>query len=350
MKRIRSFDVLRVISLAVIIYYHMVTRLNITGYYTQETIVSWNTIGYTHIAMPAVAVFFMMSGAVLAMTTKDEFSLGKYLKKRFSRLMIPYYMLSAAYFVLLLITHHGRTDFFSERMESVPIWRVVFNLTGMDGWMQLHGVSSFYLGIGEWFLGVLIILSILFPLFRLAMRKAPLPFLAAATGIYVYFAVRGTPFSEEHTSLLMKGYEFILGMYLGMYFDRIPRKAWRIAVPLTVLLLLIPAEWVFRQAFRTTLQAAGLMISVTGLEPLLRKRRLKALDVLSGYGYEAYLTHHIVIMFLTSKMQPYLGSPGGIAVTFIAEMLATAVIAIALKWSSGKVIRAVTGGKKHEKL
>ncbi len=345
MKRIRSFDALRVLSFLVIIYFHMVTQLKETGLYTEQALSHWYTIADTHIAKPAVAVFFMMSGAVLTISAKKAFNAAGYLKKRFSRLLIPYYLLTLAYFAVLLIIHRGKTDFFA---GDIPAWRAVFNVLGIDGWMLSHGVPSFYFGIGEWFLGALLILSLLFPLFRLAAQKMPLLFLAAATGVYACFAVCGTPLADEHISLLMKGYEFILGMYIGAYFDRIPQKAWTVAAPVTVLLFLIPSGRVFREAFRTTLQAAGLMLSFAGLEPLLAKHRLKGLDVLSGYGYELFLTHHIVIMFLTGKMQSRLNSPIWIAVTFLAEIVVMAGMAIVLKWSSGKVIRAVTGGNRSE--
>ena len=346
MRRIRSFDILRVISFLTIIYFHMVTQLRETGWYTEQALNHWYTIADTHIADPAVAVFFMMSGAVLMISAKNAFSLSGYLKKRFSRLLIPYYLLTIAYFALLLIIYRGETSFFS---EGIPAWHAVFNMLGMDGWMLSHGIPSFYLGIGEWFLGALLILSLLFPLFRLAVKKAPLLFLTAASGVYAFFAVRGTPLVNEHISLLMKGYEFILGMYLGVYIDRVPRKAWMAAAPVTAALLLIPAEWAFRLPFRTTLQAAGLMISFTGLEPLLAKHRTKGQNVLSGYGYELFLTHHIVITFLTGKMQSRLNSPVGIAATFLAEAVVMTVMAIALKWASGKVICMVTGGNRSEK-
>ena len=329
MKRIRSFDVLRVLSFFAVIWYHMVFNLVETGIYAESRLVHWYTIADTNIALPAVAVFFMLSGAVLSLRSDRAFSLPGFLKKRFSRLLIPYYLLTVTYFAMLLIIHRGKTDFFP---PDIPLWRAVFNFFGMDGWMKSHGVPSFYFGIGEWFLGALVILSLLFPLFRLALRKAPVLFLAAATGVYVFFAVHGTPGVAEFISLPMKGYEFILGMYIGAYYDRIPKKAWMIALPLTVALLLIPSEWLFSQSFRTTLQAAGLMISFSGLEPLLAKHKLRALDTVSGYSYEMFLTHHIVIAFIAGKLQSRLGDPKWIALTFAAEIVCTVVLAVILKW------------------
>ena len=338
MKRIRSFDGLRVLSFIAIIWYHMVVHLAETGIYAESKLVRWYTIADTHIALPAVAVFFMLSGAVLSLQSGQGFNLQVFLKKRFSRLLIPYYLLTLAYFAMLLIVHRGKTDFFS---ADIPLWHSIFNLFGMDGWMQSHGVPSFYFGIGEWFLGALVILSLLFPLFRLALRKAPVFFLVAATGVYVFFAIRGTPLVTEFISLPMKGYEFILGMYLGTYYNRIPKKAWMIALPLTVALLLIPSEWLFRQAFRTTLQAAGLLISFSGLEPLLAKHKLKVLDTVSGYSYELFLTHHIVIAFITGKPQSRLHDPKWIALTFVAEIVIMVVLSVILKWITRKASHAL---------
>ena len=239
---------------------------------------------------------------------------------------------------MLLIIHRGKTDFFP---AGIPLWHAVFNLFGLDGWMQSHGVPSFYLGIGDWFLGALVILSLLYPLFRLALRKAPVLFLTAATGVYVFFAVRGTLPVAEYISLPMKGYEFILGMYLGAYYSRIPKKAWIAALPLTAALLLIPSEWVFHQSFRTTLQAGGLLITFSGLEPLLAKRRPGILDTVSGYSYELFLTHHIVITFITGKLQSRLNKPGWVALTFAAEIVAMIIPAVLLKRLTRSVTRAL---------
>ena len=103
----------------------------------------------------------------------------------------------------------------------------------------------------------------------------------------------------------------------------------------------IPSEWLFSQSFRTTLQAAGLMISFSGLEPLLAKHKLRALDTVSGYSYEMFLTHHIVIAFIAGKLQSRLGDPNWIALTFAAEIVCTVVLAVILKWLTRKTSRAL---------
>ena len=48
-------------------------------------------------------------------------------------------------------------------------------------------------------------------------------------------------------------------------------------------------------------------------------------------------------------MQSRLGSPGWLTVTVLTEIIIMTVMAIMLKWSSGKVIRMITGGNGHEK-
>jgi hypothetical protein len=55
----------------------------------------------------------------------------------------------------------------------------------MDSWVSMHGISTFSLTIGEWFLGCLILLYLIFPLLRFFMIKSEKFFFIIATGIYL---------------------------------------------------------------------------------------------------------------------------------------------------------------------
>ena len=77
----------------------------------------------------------MLSGASLSYTAKENFSLAKYYKKRFLRILIPFYILYIVYFLFLLFQSHSVHNIFP---EGIPAWRIVFTFLGMDSWVSMH--------------------------------------------------------------------------------------------------------------------------------------------------------------------------------------------------------------------
>jgi len=62
--------------------------------------------------------------------------------------------------VLHLIMVFKKGNFFY-RIESTP-WTILLSVFGIDGYAQIHGIKGYYY-IGEWFLGVIVMLYLLYP-------------------------------------------------------------------------------------------------------------------------------------------------------------------------------------------
>ncbi len=131
-----------------------------------------------HIAWLGVATFFMLSGACLTISTETKFDLKSYFKKRFTHILIPFYVTNGIYWLFYAITH-GRLW-----VTDVPTWRITFTLLGVDEWLSMHGIRTFSSGIGEWFLGEIVILYLLFQILRWSMRKCPKLFFTLCLAIY----------------------------------------------------------------------------------------------------------------------------------------------------------------------
>ena len=99
MKRIRYFDLLRCTCFCFIIFYHLLFQLYLSGICPVERLNPLFSNSNMHLATLGVAVFFMLSGASLSYTAKENFSLAKYYKKRFLRILIPFYILYIVYFL-----------------------------------------------------------------------------------------------------------------------------------------------------------------------------------------------------------------------------------------------------------
>ena len=346
-QRVHYYDLLRLISFALIVWYHMLIQLQIGGICGPEKVTPLFMSPNMHVATLAVALFFMLSGAGLSVSAEKKFSLGSYYRKRFLRLLVPFYVAVLLYYVFTLVVHGTMPSPFR---QGTPAWRYIFTLLGMDEWLSMHGYPTFSCSIGEWFLGALIILTVLFPLFRYLMNRWPKAFFTACTCVYVYVSYNYTSGVAMHMSLPLKGYEFILGMYLAKYFRRFPDPLKIAAVPLTVFFFFSTSVLNLNNALKITLSAVALFISVSALEPYLGKSRFRILEKISPCLYHWYLIHHVVIYFMTPRFAPYYGGKISVAVFFAIECLIMAVVTVPVKFLSdfaAKGLSAVLpGGKK----
>ena len=104
-----AIDLLRFISILAVILIHTVTRtLEVTGYILDQTPMAFILHQIFRFAVP---LFFMISGFVLELNHDNHASYWQYLKKRLSKIFVPYVFWSAIYFYFIY-TQHG-PDFIS---------------------------------------------------------------------------------------------------------------------------------------------------------------------------------------------------------------------------------------------
>lgn len=343
MKKIRYYDALRIISFCFIIFYHMMIQLQISEIYPAEKVSPFFSNSNMHLATLAVAVFFMLSGACLAYTTKDGFRIKEYFKKRYVKTLIPFYIVALAYYIYKAII---TKSFLGMYTVHVPAWRIIYTILGLDGWIDMHKVPTFTLGVGEWFLGALLLLYLLFPLFRYFMKKNSILFLCVATCIYIIVAYNYTSYVPMHMNLILKGYEFILGMYLGTYLTSVNKKWMLLSVPVTVFFFTSSTALNWNGALKITVFALAFFVSFSYLEDLLSKGKLKWLDFLSGLSYELFLVHHIVIYEITPRVEEYIINKYHVLLLFIVQVLLMAILALILKYSSNALIKLIMKKRK----
>lgn len=350
MKRIRYFDILRIVSTALVIWYHMVIQLAISGIYPQGALDPLYSNANAHAATLAVSVFFMLSGACQMIGKKEDFRIGTFYRKRFLTLLIPFYIAWILYFIFHLFVHPEILTFF----RTVPKKRFLYTIFGMDEWISMHGTATFSLHIGEWFLGCLVVLTLLFPLFRWVMFKAKHLFFAAATILFVLCAVNYDALCSRfgisvpwNMSLILKGYEYVLGMYLALVLSGW-KPLWKIpAVLLSLLFLFSTAVFPGNAAIKTTLFAAAFFISVSLLEPLLQKEKaasfVRVMAFLAGFSYPLFLAHHAVIYEMTPAAASRLSGPWSAVLLFAGELLIMTAAALVIQFLSKKAVSLLRG-------
>ncbi len=335
--RIRYFDLLRVICTAFIIYYHMLVELWVDGISPSEKVSVFYSNPNMSLATLGVGVFFMLSGAGLTISSKSEFSIKEFYKKRFITVLVPFYIANLVYYIVEL--------FISDKnwFRDIANWKIIYTALGIDEWLKMHEVDVVSTSIGEWFLGALIIIYLLYPVFRYLMNKYPYLFFTLAASIYIawiYNCRMQTP--PANMTVIAKAFEFIIGMYIGKYMKTFPKKLMPVVVPVFVFFATNQWPLGINSALTTTLTAFVFFASLSYLEPMLAKHECKGLTLLSGFTYYCFLTHHMVIYIITPMMKPHLDGKFSMLGMFALEIVLMIVFALIVKALTNLLIKGAS--------
>lgn len=145
-KKIKELNLFRGLAAIFIVLYHFTTRYNESFGHIKQPYLLNISYGYM-----AVAVFFILSGFLMAMKLNKEKSTKSFIKKRIVRLY-PTYVVGMILTTVTLICFGGEE--FSSRICSFKDWLI--NLTMMPAYLGAEPVDGVY-----WTLGIEIIFYIL---------------------------------------------------------------------------------------------------------------------------------------------------------------------------------------------
>lgn len=341
MKKKYSFmTVLRVLSMVAIVFYHMVFTLYIYGIRQIDSIRFLFENTNMHIAKVGVGLFFMLSGSGLFLSDKDkEFSAKEFYKKRFVKIMIPFYIVYVCYFAFLVATGHLLlNDPFSGK--DLKPWSFIYTIFGMDAYLENFGIATCSLGIGEWFLGCLIIIYVIYPLLRWAMIKNKYITMLIATLYYIFINMvyAKIPLFTDvpmYTNLVIKIYDFLLGMFIVTFLDKLPVWSYVAGLIVNLFFVFCPVVLLGINSYQIPIQCVSAFLAFAGLEKVFSsdkaQKPMKIIGVLSAYSYEYFLIHHFVILHLTTQGQNTAFGNARVLLLFLEEIALTTILAIVLK-------------------
>ena len=332
-------DVIRLVSMLTIVFYHMVFALYLVGIRQLESIRFMFENSNIHIAKIGVGLFFMISGAGLMLSTKDKakLDLKKYYKRRFFRILIPYYLVYILYLIVfMLLTGETLSGIYKQNPSPLSL---IFTLLGVDTYLASFGVNTFSLGIGEWFLGALILMYVLFPLLRSALLKHK--YISLAVSI-VYFAVILITYPYMSYAGTVPGYvnftckimEFFLGMFFITIIDQIPQwLALTVSTPVVIFFLVFPKYIPMNEELKILIVNICFFLFIFGLEKLFNKipHVMKLVTFLCGYTYEFFLVHHVVINYMTVQHVGVPFSNTDVLILFLQETLVIVLMTLIVK-------------------
>ncbi|MBR1453478.1 MAG: acyltransferase family protein, partial [Lachnospiraceae bacterium] len=293
-KRIYCFDLLKVISILIVFMHHIMMDLYIVhpmhNLKILETLILRPNM---NLGMIACGLFVLISGATLALKGREEEPVSFY-KKRLIRVLVPFYIAYIIYFIIRVITY--KTIFI---YGGIPKWRFIFTLIGMDEYLSANGVATFSLGVGEWFLGCILLCYIAYPfIFRLHKKYKLFTFLVmTAWFLFINFNYARFNFIiPSHMNFLCQIYNFYLGILLIDKETLARLKRWLLVITIPIILffyfynkmILIPDN------LKTTIVLVSIFVTFYELEDIISSIDfIKVFTVFfNKISLEIYLVHH----------------------------------------------------------
>lgn len=203
-ERLFYLDVIRMASAILIVVYHFSMSIELP--FGSRSVDILHATANGSWGMTPVYCFFMVSGASLMHRYGNEkrLDIKNFYKKRFLSIYPLFWIAYVLGFLAVFWQLKGLYD--------VPTWSLIWSVLGIDGWI-VNWVPTFYM-VGEWFLGSIILLYLLFPAVRYLWKKAPgWTMLSAAAAAGVLFFYHPFPMDIKQDPVIDLFY-FLLGAWI----------------------------------------------------------------------------------------------------------------------------------------
>ena len=204
-----GLDVVRLAALLPVLCYHYCIEAARLGFAVPTALLGRGMADWVELGL---AWFFLLSGAALCLQWQGQFALRRYLAGRAAATYPAFWLGFAALFLYGEVLHGNNAD--------IPRWRVIFSLLGLDGY--LTPVTVTFYKIGEWFLGVILILYLVFPLLlwciETPLRRRALAACMAVLAV-VWPLICPAPWEAGHT-VLGRLPAFALGVWFGVFLQK----------------------------------------------------------------------------------------------------------------------------------
>lgn len=331
MKKPRLFylDLIRTVALISILIIHF--NASVTGYFTLPHKLFTSTLPFgIYLGDFGSTLFFIVSGASLCYTAPERFEAKNFYKKRIRAVYPMFWLAWLLCFSIRFVTRPG----YYAGAKTITL---ILTVLGLDNFAVAAGwVGQDFACVGEWFLGSILFLYLLFPVLLYGYRRRPWLTFAVVCAIGV--AVHLTGWDARLVAIHLT--EFFLGMLLvGLTRKRQLLLAAVAAALLAVQWLLGGWDTKIVCALFGAVTFVALVVAadVVAFGPV---RRLCAL--LGKYSYAVFLVHHVIILRLVENFDLGALSRRDTALLFVAYLVFTAMASSFLYWLDGKVRTGLT--------
>lgn len=165
-----GLDLVRLGALLPVLCYHFCIEAARLGFAVPTVFIGRAMADWVEVGL---AWFFLLSGAALCLQWQGRFRWRPYLVGRAAAMYPAFWLGFGALFLYGEVLHGNNAQ--------IPRWRVIFSVLGLDGY--LAPVTQTFYKIGEWFLGVILLLYLLFPLLLWCMETRRRRLVLPAAGV-----------------------------------------------------------------------------------------------------------------------------------------------------------------------
>ena len=323
--KIKAYDFMRVVLTFFIFLYHYFIH---TSSITNDTHSLFLTFEFS--TAPTIC-FFMMSGALLYNRYKKDLDIKKFYEKRFSNVLLPYYIVYIYQYIKTAITL--RTPFFVEGSK----FKILLFIFALDGYMNKY-FSTYHMNTGEWFLGILVIFYIIYPILVKLLDKLGRAFVVF---IYIIFIIRlFFPFEYAIKDFIFCLTAFTAGMFISKYDILNMKKSGYVSLTLLVILILRfnGAITNMNQFLYIFIYSVIMYLFLYSLGNIILKNNKNKLvnDIFiffSSISYEFFLIHHIVILKMINRInqEKFISNYNYRILYFLLIIIITTALAIVLE-------------------
>jgi len=288
--RLYELDFVRAICALGIVIYHFSGKINETLYFPFYAFKNgyWGRV--------LVTCFFILSGMTLYYhnSSIDDYKL--FFVKRIKSIYPSFYLV---YIPLFFVNAFLNKSIF---WKGNPL-KLVLSILGVDGYF--YYITPNYYIIGEWFLGAIILLYILYPLIVLLVEKTKWVYPLIVILLYVWQTSFSDIFAiDPYHNLISCVFSFSLGIYIMKYelWNKIPLTI--VSFILFVLLVVIKIPFLVMYLEKITGISLFFVLSFLGVYAVKNEVLKKVIKLLSAVSYEMFLVHHVVILLVVPFFKP----------------------------------------------
>lgn len=290
-KRLDNVDFIRAICACGIVLFHYSIHSNID----YAILVRFANGSYGDLF---VTVFFILSGAMLYFNNDKKVSKRLFFWKRFKSIFPMFYLVFFLAFFYKLVFY--KTIYYN---GLVQLWTIILTVFGVDGYF-LYIVPNFYI-LGEWFLGAIIILYLIYPFLLWVIKNKFTMFVLLISVFFIPIMFNDFFKIDEFRNLFSCIFSFVVGIFFIQNKRLLDNKGFFLSALLMFSALLFTPIHI--NSYYTVHLSGGLLFIIlwnVGKIVVQNDNIRICIHYLSKWSYAIFLLHHVIIGAMLSIIRP----------------------------------------------
>lgn len=297
-KRVFYLDFIRAIAtLSIILTHYNALFLTLTEPKPEKCILFYEVFNI-YIGAWGVSLFFIISGAALMYTYENGFSILNFYKKRIISIYPMWWLAYVGGLSFWFLKYKTYNPWGVPNNEG---WKMILSVLGFDQYFA--AVTPTFSILGEWFLGCIILLYILYPILRKFVLEPRQFWWVWPILVALYFMGIYTDYNPLPTvnKIFVRIPEFVFGMIFAKYVKNHRNWKWALGAGIVLIVNTILRPGISSH-IQTTYVGITSFLCLVFVASYLNKVRFVQIcaTLLCKYSYAIYLVHHIIIYQITS--------------------------------------------------